>query len=54
MQDPAPDSNVFIINKLKDPVPEALDVPKDLAWAELFDSFESEIIVFIVSVLEYL
>ena len=39
MQDSASDPDIFVIDKLKDPVPEALDVSKDLTWAELFNSF---------------
>ena len=52
MQDSGPDSDIFIVNKLENSVPEDFDVPKHFAWAKLLNGFQSDVIVFVVSVFE--
>ena len=52
VQDPGPDPDVFVANQLEDSLPEDLDVLEALAWAELLDCFESDVVVFAVGVLE--
>lgn len=52
VQNSRPDSDIFIVDQLEDPFPEDFDVLEALAWAELLDCFEPDVVVLAVGVLE--
>ena len=52
VQNPGPDSDIFIIDEFENSFPEDFDVLKHFAWAKLLNSFQSDIIIFAVSVFE--
>ena len=52
VQNPGPDPDVIVVNKLQNSVPEDFDVPEYLAWTQLLNSFKSDIVVLVMGVLK--